>query len=72
MSKDMDRIQDMINRLKREARAIVHNCIELSYFMRGAIQYHDMLLTTPAEREIFSDFISKRLDSQKKSMHPVY
>ena len=62
----------MIERLKREARAIVHNCIELAYFMRGAVQYHDMLLTTPAERQIFSDFIEGRLESQKKSPFPVY
>ena len=62
----------MIERLKREARAIVHNCVELAYFMRGAIQYHDLLLTVPAEREIISDFIKSRLESQKKAIHPVY
>ena len=62
----------MIDRLKAEARQIVHQCVELSYFMRGAIQYHDMLQTIPAEREIISDFVKKRLESQKKSMYPVY
>lgn len=68
----MERIRSMIKRLNREVKGIVQSCIELSYFMRGAIQYHDMLLTTPGERDMIGDFITKRLDSQKKSMSPVY
>lgn len=62
----------MIGQLKAEARSIVHQCVELAYFMRGAIQYHDLLQMSFAEREIVRDFIEKRLETQKKAMHPVF
>ena len=42
------------------------------YFMRGSIQYEDMMLRTPAERQIFEEFISERLEIEKDSPFPNY
>jgi hypothetical protein len=38
--------------------------IELVYWMRGAIQYHDMWDTTYHERQRISSFIEKRLKDE--------
>jgi len=40
--------------------------------MRGSVTYEEMLRRTPGEREIMSDFVKKRLESQKGAMAPVY
>ena len=62
----------MFERMRGEVRILITNIIQLVYFMRGAIQYDDMLQRTPAERQLFEEFIEKRLEAQKDSMFPVY
>ena len=62
----------MFSRLQAESKQIIRGVVELVYFMRGAIQYHDMMLMTYVEREIVKDFIESRLEAQKKSLNPVY
>ncbi len=62
----------MMSRLQGDVQTVVDNIIELSYFMRGAISYEEMMLRTPGERQRISKFVEKRLESQKNSMYPVY
>jgi len=40
--------------------------------MRGAIQYHDMLAMTPAERRLVQEFIEDRLEQEKDKLHQNY
>jgi hypothetical protein len=51
---------------------LIESIVELVYFMRGAIGYEEMMLRTPAERDLIRNFITKRLESQKDSPYPVY
>jgi hypothetical protein len=65
-------IQRMFQRLIKEGKNIIETVIELVYFMRGAIQYHDMMNMTPGERDMVSEFIKKRLEREKDRPHPTY
>ena len=71
-SGDSELIQTMFNRMRGEVRTLLTNIIGLVYFMRGAVQYEDMLQRTPAERQLFEEFIEQRLTAQKDSMFPIY
>ena len=62
----------MFARLQREAGDIIEQVIGLAYFMRGSVSYEELMRRTYAERQRIADFIDKRLESQKNSMHPVY
>lgn len=63
----------MFASLKREITNIIDRCIELSYFMRGAISYEYALMNMSAgERDRVFEFINKRLETESKSLHPVY
>lgn len=62
----------MFQRFSAEAKSLLNSIVELCWFMRGSVTYEEMMLRTPVERQIISEFIEKRLDSQKKSMYPVY
>ena len=42
------------------------------YFMRGSIQYDDMMFRTPGERDVIQEFIESRLDVENKKINPVY
>jgi hypothetical protein len=59
-------------RLQGEVRTTIKNIVQLVWFMRGAISYHEMLTMTHAEREIVKEWVEEHLDTQKKSMYPVY
>lgn len=62
----------MFRSMEIEAQAIVSNVIQLVYYMRGAIQYDDMMFRTPGERDLIERFISDRMDQEKDHMYPVY
>ena len=62
----------MFNQYKREVTHIINNIIEICYFMRGSIQYETMFELTFFERQCIEEFIRKRLEQEKKNMHPVY
>jgi hypothetical protein len=62
----------MFNRLRHESRQIMKGVIELVYFMRGAIQYNDMIMMSQVERDMVSDFIKENLEREGKKLHPNY
>ena len=62
----------MFSELRDEVRNLINHCINLVYFMRGSIQYESMLNRTPAERQLFEDFISRRFEVEKDNPFPNY
>lgn len=73
-SGDPKKIQELFARLRSEASSILNSIVETAWYMRGSIQYHDLLLTTPYERETMKKFLDKRFEKmqQTKTMFPVY
>ena len=67
-----DDIRNMFNRMRKETRDLIKEIVQLVYFMRGSIQYDDMMMMTPGEREIVGDFIKSRLEQESAKMYPVY
>lgn len=67
-----DEIRDMFNRMRKETRDLLEEVVSLVYFMRGSIQYNDMMLMTPVERELVGSFIKSRLEVETAKQHPVY
>ena len=65
-------IQQMFTRLRNEANIMLKSIVELTWFMRGAISYHDMLKMTYLEREIVREWVKEHLETEKKNPHPVY
>jgi hypothetical protein len=58
--------------MDNETKSIVSNVIQLVYFMRGSIQYDDMMYRTPGERDLIERFISDRMEQEKDHPYPVY
>lgn len=67
-----DEIRNMIIEFRTEIRSLLKDIVSLVYFMRGAIQYSDMLQLTPGERGIIRDFLAERLEDEREKQHPVY
>lgn len=62
----------MFNSLTKGSEALIRSVIELVYFMRGAMQYDDMMWRTPFERDLISRFLEERLEKESKKDFPIY
>jgi hypothetical protein len=62
----------MFQQMKKDSESILNEIIQLVYFMRGSIQYHDMLLMSRFERSLIGEFIERRLEQEKEKMYPIY
>ena len=62
----------MFNQYSREVNSLLREIISLIYYMRGAIQYEEMMNRSYAERRLFSEFIEARLLKESKNPYPVY
>ena len=62
----------MLQALATDVDRLIHNVIELSYFMRGAIPYESMMNRTPGERQRISEFIGNRIEMEAKKSFPNY
>ena len=59
--------------LQDEAESLIKGIIEMSYFMRGAMTYENILLTMSfAERQLAQQFLNSRLEQELKSPSPNY
>ena len=67
-----DEIRDMFYRMRDETRGLLREVVSLVYFMRGSIQYNDMMMMTPVERDLIGDFIKDRLEQERDKTYPVY
>jgi hypothetical protein len=62
----------MFHQMGRERKRLIKSIVQLVYFMRGSIQYRDMMDMSLIERDIINEFIESRLESESKKMYPVY
>jgi hypothetical protein len=66
-------IAKMFRSLQADAETLINSVIELVYFMRGAIQYEEMMMRTPGERQLIQKFLQKRIETEiKTSRQPNY
>lgn len=72
-SKDKTAINEYVGRLSHETSQILEEIVELTYYMRGSIQYNDLLHLSIPEKRAISDFISNRLEHElKKPGYAIY
>ena len=62
----------MFGELQTATRSLIEECVSLAYFMRGGIQYEDLMFRTPVERQVMGKFIKERLEMENKKMYPNY
>jgi len=68
-----EEIQKLYKRLNSDTKLLLQSTIQIIYFMRGSISYERALYGMSfIEREVASDYVTKRLKEESKSIHPVY
>lgn len=65
-------IKRMFQQFQAEAKGVIEECVTLTYYMRGALQYEDAMMRTHVEREVMSEFIKEHLERESKKPNPNY
>lgn len=58
--------------MEADRQATIASIVQLVWYMRGSIQYKDMLDMSMVERQAVSRFIEKRLEAESKRPYPQY
>lgn len=68
-----EQIQKMFSDMEKQVRNIIEDIIQICYYMRGAVQYVDLMYRmTYAERSMVATFLNDRLEAEAKRINPVY
>lgn len=62
----------MFQRFQHEMKGFIQTSIEISYWSRSAVSYHDAFDLTPIERDQWSGWLKSRLEEEAKRPYPNY
>ena len=69
---DNSEIEELINELDKNTKAIKEELLRICWFMRGSIGYNESHMLTPDEKEIIGKIIEKNLETTKESGLPFF
>ena len=67
-----EQIEDWLNTLDQESKAIRDEALRFTWWMRGGVSYEEAMLLTKEEREIISKIIEDNMETAKKSQMPFW
>jgi hypothetical protein len=62
----------MFARLRADAKGLIKEAVQLCWYMRGSIQYRDILDMIPMERDIIKEHIKEHMENIKGHQFPIY
>lgn len=65
-------IEKFIESLQKEVKVIRKESLELTWAMRGGIQYEELLKLSMSERELIAEISKENLEVTKKSGMPYF
>lgn len=72
MTLELDAIEEYLEVLDKESRAIKEEALKMSWFMRGGLSYDDAMMLSQQEREIVGEIIKKNMETTKESGMPFF
>jgi hypothetical protein len=69
---ELDAIEEYLEVLDKESRAIKEEALKMSWFMRGGLSYDDAMMLSQHEREIVGEIIKKNMETTKESGLPFF
>ena len=67
-----EQIEDWLNTLEQESKAIRDEALRFTWWMRGGVSYEEAMLLSKEEREIISKIIEDNMETAKKSQMPFW
>lgn len=65
-------IEDWLNLLEKETKAIREESLRFTWWMRGGVSYEESMMLSHEEREIIGRIIDDNMETAKKSQMPFW
>lgn len=65
-------VMKLIEDMEKDCTEIKKNALTLTWYMRGGVQYEDVLNMSTEERKIINELIESNLEVTKKSQLPFF
>ncbi len=72
MTLSNEEIENLLEKMEGESKAMRDNVLRLCWYMRGAINYSDGMLLSRVDQEIINKIIKDNLETTKKSNLPFF
>jgi len=67
-----EEIQELIQRMGKQADSLREEVLRMIWYMRGSVSYSEAMQMSSKEREIISGIIKENLETTKKSKLPFF
>jgi hypothetical protein len=67
-----DDVVKLLGKLEKESKALKHEALKFSWYMRGGLSYDDAMMLSYEDRKIISDIIKENLETTKDSGLPFF
>jgi hypothetical protein len=67
-----EEIEDQIEKMERDSKAIKDNVLRICWYMRGSISYNDGMMLSRGDIELINKIIKDNLETTKKSNMPFF
>lgn len=57
-----------MDRLQQETRKVIYDCTKLSFHLKGAVSYNEMMGMTLLERDTFAQMLSDHYEQEEKAI----
>ena len=65
-------IEDWLNLLEKETKAIREEALRFTWWMRGGVSYEESMMLSHEERETIGKIIDDNMETAKKSQMPFW
>ena len=72
MTLDDEQIEEWLDTLEHESKAIRDEALRFTWWMRGGVSYEEAMLLSKEEREIIAKIIEDNMETAKKSQMPFW
>lgn len=72
MALDNEQIVKYLETLDKETKAIKHEALKFSWWMRGGVSYEDAMYLSTAERDMIGSIIKENIETTKDSGLPFF
>jgi hypothetical protein len=69
---DSDQIASLVENMEKESNGIRQEALQMTWYMRGGINYDQALQLSVSERQIIGKLIKDNLETTKKSGLPFF
>jgi hypothetical protein len=69
---DSDQIASLVENMEKESNGIRQEALQMTWYMRGGINYDQALQLSVSERQLISKLIKDNLETTKKSGLPFF